>query len=148
MGIIAMVSVWIYGIRKAGFKAYFKHYMEPYPILLPLELLQDLLKPITLALRLFGNIFAGGIMIALIGSLVALAPGHLPIGGVFAVILGVIWKLFDTVFLGGLQAFIFALLTVLYFGMAGAAAHDHDDDAHADDTDGSDTQEATPELAA
>ena len=30
-----------------------------------------------------------------------------------------IWKLFDTMFLGGLQAFIFALLTVLYFGMAG-----------------------------
>jgi F-type H+-transporting ATPase subunit a len=150
MGIIAMVSVWVYGIRKAGFKAYFKHYMEPYPILFPLELLQDLLKPITLALRLFGNIFAGGIMIALIGSLVSLAPGHLPIGGVFAVILGVIWKLFDTVFLGGLQAFIFALLTVLYFGMAGAAAHDHDD-AHADDAHGSDTsdsQEATPELAA
>jgi F-type H+-transporting ATPase subunit a len=145
MGIIAMVSVWVYGIRKKGVKAYFKHYMEPYPILLPLELLQDLLKPVTLALRLFGNIFAGGIMIALIGSLVALAPGHIPIGGFFAVILSVVWKLFDTVFLGGLQAFIFALLTVLYFGMAGAEHDEHDeehsDDSHADD-------EKTPELAA
>jgi F-type H+-transporting ATPase subunit a len=145
MGIIAMVSVWVYGIRKKGVKAYFKHYMEPYPILLPLELLQDLLKPITLALRLFGNIFAGGIMIALIGSLVALAPAHIPIGGFFAVIMSVVWKLFDTVFLGGLQAFIFALLTVLYFGMAGAEhdEHDeHDDSEHSDDT------APTPELAA
>ena len=152
MGIIAMVSAWVYGIRKAGAKAYFKHYMEPYPILLPLELLQDLLKPITLALRLFGNIFAGGIMIALIGSLVALAPGHIPVGGFFAVILSVVWKLFDTVFLGGLQAFIFALLTVLYFGMAGAAAHDHDaEESHTDDPDDPshrDDQNATPELAA
>jgi F-type H+-transporting ATPase subunit a len=150
MGFIAMVSVWVYGIRKAGVRAYFKHYMEPYPILLPLELLQDLLKPVTLALRLFGNIFAGGIMIALIGSLVALAPGHIPIGGVFAVILGVIWKLFDTVFLGGLQAFIFALLTVLYFGMAGAAAHDdHEtsDESHVEGDDQHD-KESTPELAA
>ena len=151
MGFIAMVSVWIYGIRQKGAKAYFKHYMEPYPILLPLELLQDLLKPLTLALRLFGNIFAGGIMIALIGSLVALAPGHIPIGGVFAVILTVVWKLFDTVFLGGLQAFIFALLTVLYFGMAGAGHdehEDHDDDqeSHADDEDSQ--KQATPELAA
>jgi F-type H+-transporting ATPase subunit a len=127
MGLIAMVSVWVYGIRKRGPKAYFKHYMEPYWWLLPLEILQDLLKPVTLALRLFGNIFAGGIMIALIGSLVSLSVVHIPIGGVFAVILTVIWKLFDTLFLGAIQAFIFALLTVLYFGMAGAE-HEHDDE--------------------
>jgi F-type H+-transporting ATPase subunit a len=152
MGIIAMVSVWVYGIRKKGLRAYFRHYMEPYPILFPLELLQDLLKPITLALRLFGNIFAGGIMIALIGSLVALAPGHIPIGGFFAVILTVIWKLFDTVFLGGLQAFIFALLTVLYFGMAGAdhdehaEQHEQHDDSEADGQPAA--REPTPEPAA
>ena len=127
MGFIAMISVWVYGIRQKGLKGYFKHYMEPYPILLPLELLQDLLKPITLALRLFGNIFAGGIMIALIGALVSLAPGHIPIGGFFAVILTVVWKLFDTMFLGALQAFIFALLTVLYFGMAGSGHDEHEE---------------------
>ena len=149
MGFIAMVSVWVYGIRQKGLKGYFKHYLEPYPILLPLELLQDLLKPVTLALRLFGNIFAGGIMIALIGSLVSLAPAHVPIGGVFAVILTVVWKLFDTVFLGGLQAFIFALLTVLYFGMAGAG-HDEEHDEHADEagSHADDAEEPTPELAA
>ncbi|HET9841944.1 MAG TPA: F0F1 ATP synthase subunit A [Nocardioides sp.] len=153
MGIIAMVSVWIYGIRKKGARAYFKHYMEPYPILLPLELLQDLLKPVTLALRLFGNIFAGGIMIALIGSMVSIAPLDIPIGGFFAVILSVVWKLFDTVFLGGLQAFIFALLTVLYFGMAGAEHDEHDEhaDEHADgqhEAEGSDDSTPSPELAA
>ncbi|HEY3529630.1 MAG TPA: F0F1 ATP synthase subunit A [Nocardioides sp.] len=155
MGIIAMVSVWIYGIRKQGARAYFKHYMEPYPILFPLELLQDLLKPITLALRLFGNIFAGGIMIALIGSLVAIAPLNIPLGGLFAVILTVVWKLFDTVFLGGLQAFIFALLTILYFGMAGAEHGEHEDhddqddqDDHADTGDRPAAREPTPEPAA
>jgi F-type H+-transporting ATPase subunit a len=130
MGILAMVSVWVYGIRQKGVKAYFKHYMEPYPILLPLELLQDLLKPITLALRLFGNIFAGGIMLALIAGLVSLAPAHIPIGSALTIIFNVIWKLFDTLFLGGLQAFIFALLTVLYFGMAGGGGHDEHHDEH------------------
>jgi F-type H+-transporting ATPase subunit a len=144
MGFISMVSVWIYGIRQKGLKGYFKHYMEPYPILLPLELLQDLLKPITLALRLFGNIFAGGIMIALIGALVSLAPAHIPIGGLFAVILTVVWKLFDTMFLGGLQAFIFALLTVLYFGMAGSGHDEHDEASH----DQASAREPTPEPAA
>jgi F-type H+-transporting ATPase subunit a len=127
MGILAMGSVWVYGIRKKGVRGYFKHYLEPYPILAPLELLQDLLKPITLALRLFGNIFAGGIMIALIAGLVSLAPAHIPVGSVMTIIFNVIWKLFDTLFLGGLQAFIFALLTVLYFGMAGAGHDEHEE---------------------
>jgi len=154
MAAVAMVSVWIYGIRQQGVKAYFKHYMEPYWWLLPLEVLQDLLKPVTLALRLFGNVFAGGIMIALIGSLVQLAPGNIPIGGFFAVLLNVVWKLFDTLFLGALQAFIFALLTVLYFGMAGAehGGHDDEEDATAADpaTDSAtdSTEEAIPEPAA
>ena len=52
-------------------KGFFKHYFEPYPWMFPLEILQDLLKPVTLALRLFGNIFAGGIMLALIAGLVS-----------------------------------------------------------------------------
>ena len=95
---------------------------------MPLNVLEELVKPITLALRLFGNIFAGGIMLGLIAGLVSLAPANIPIGGVLAAILNVIWKLFDTLFLGGLQAFIFALLTVLYFGMAGAHGDDHGDD--------------------
>jgi len=151
MAALVIVGVWTFGVRQKGLKGYLKHFLEPYPYLLPLNILEELVKPITLALRLFGNIFAGGIMIALIGSLVALAPGHIPIGGVFAVILTVVWKLFDTVFLGGLQAFIFALLTVLYFGMAGAGHDEHED--HGDDqesrADDEDSQkQATPELAA
>ena len=66
---ITIVSVWVYGIRQKGVKGYFKHFLEPFPILLPLNILEELVKPITLALRLFGNIFAGGIMLALIGLL-------------------------------------------------------------------------------
>jgi F-type H+-transporting ATPase subunit a len=119
--------VWTFGIRQKGLKGYLKHFLEPYPYLLPLNVLEELVKPITLALRLFGNIFAGGIMLGLIAGLVSLAPAHIPIGGVLAAVMNVIWKLFDTMFLGGLQAFIFALLTVLYFGMAGAHDDDHEE---------------------
>ena len=126
MALIVIIGVWGFGIRQKGLRGYLKHFMEPYPYLLPLNVLEELVKPITLALRLFGNIFAGGIMIALIGGLVSLAPGNIPIGGVLAGVLNVVWKLFDTLFLGGLQAFIFALLTVLYFAMAGAKHDDHE----------------------
>ena len=121
---VTIVSVWVYGIREKGVKGYFKHFAEPFPVLLPLNILEELVKPITLALRLFGNIFAGGIMIALIGLMpvyVFWAPE-------------VLWKLFG-MFIGAIQAFIFALLTILYFGMAGAG---HGDDHH-------DEHEAEPE---
>jgi F-type H+-transporting ATPase subunit a len=144
MALLAMVSVWVYGIRLKGAKAYFKHYLEPYPWMLPLEILQDLLKPVTLALRLFGNIFAGGIMLALIAGLVGLWIGPLPVGSLLTIVFNVIWKLFDTMFLGGLQAFIFALLTVLYFGMAGAGHDEHHDEHEEHDES---TTEETPQPA-
>jgi F-type H+-transporting ATPase subunit a len=128
---VTIVSVWIYGIREKGPKGYFKHFLEPYPALLPLNILEELTKPITLALRLFGNIFAGGIMLALIGLIPAFAMWA-P---------NLIWKLFD-MFIGGIQAFIFALLTVLYFGMAGAK-HDEHEEEHEESGDAETTRDAT-----
>ena len=128
---LVIVGVWSFGIRQKGWKGYFKHFLEPFPILLPLNILEELVKPITLALRLFGNIFAGGIMLALIGLLPAYilwAPN-------------VLWKLFDMA-IGGIQAFIFALLTVLYFAMAGQGHDDEHDDEH--EHDHADSDEAAP----
>lgn len=118
MAIMAMVGVWVYGIRKNGAKAYFAHFFKPFPVLAPLNFIEELVKPVTLALRLFGNIFAGGIMLALIGLLPfwAIVPGN------------ILWKLFD-MFIGGIQAFIFGLLVIIYFGMAGAGhgdEHEHE----------------------
>jgi F-type H+-transporting ATPase subunit a len=112
---VTMVSVWTYGIKHRGAKAYFKHFAEPFPVLLPLNILEELIKPITLALRLFGNIFAGGIMLALIGLI--------PLYAMWAP--NILWKAFDAI-IGVIQAFIFALLTVLYFAMAGAGHEEHE----------------------
>jgi len=112
---VTMLSVWTYGIRTKGWKGYFRHFIEPFPVLAPLNILEELIKPITLALRLFGNIFAGGIMLALIGLIPAYAlwaPNLLS-------------KAFDGI-IGVIQAFILALLTVLYFAMAGAGHEEHE----------------------
>jgi F-type H+-transporting ATPase subunit a len=130
MAIFAVVSVWIFGIRTKGFKGYFSHFVQPYPVLLPLNVLEELVKPVTLALRLFGNIFAGGIMLALIAAIPWYAG--MPIANV-------LWKLFDMA-IGGLQAFIFALLTVLYFAMAGAGHDDHEEHETPPVTDPTDQQ--------
>jgi F-type H+-transporting ATPase subunit a len=70
----------------------------------PINLIEELVRPVTLALRLFGNIFSGVIMV----SLIALFPAFL------LWLPNLIWKLFD-MFIGLIQAFIFALLTILYF---------------------------------
>jgi F-type H+-transporting ATPase subunit a len=136
---VTMISVWVYGIRQKGVRGYFKHFLEPFPILLPLNILEELVKPITLALRLFGNIFAGGIMLALIGLI--------PLYALWAP--NLLWKAFDGI-IGVIQAFIFALLTVLYFAMAGAGHEEHEDESehdskrHRDDTD--DVTEASDEA--
>lgn len=116
---VTIVSAWAYGIRQKGVRGYFRHFLEPFPVLLPLNILEELIKPITLALRLFGNIFAGGIMLALIGMI--------PFYGMW--LPNILWKAFD-MFIGGIQAFIFALLTVLYFAMAGAGHGEEHGDEH------------------
>jgi F-type H+-transporting ATPase subunit a len=145
MAIMVMVGVWIYGIRQKGVKGYFSHFLEPYPVLLPLNVLEELVKPITLALRLFGNIFAGGILLSLIAGLISWKGGGVPVGGGLEWLFNIIWKLFD-MFIGAIQAFIFSLLTVLYFGMAGAGHGGHDEHAQDDSADAGHDKE--PELAA
>ncbi|GAS98183.1 F0F1 ATP synthase subunit A [Mycolicibacterium canariasense] len=87
-------------------------------ILAPINIVEELAKPISLALRLFGNIFAGGILVALI----AMFPWYIQWAP------NAIWKTFD-LFVGLIQAFIFALLTILYFSQSMELDHD-DENAH------------------
>jgi F-type H+-transporting ATPase subunit a len=73
----------------------------------PFNVVEEIAKPVSLSLRLFGNIFAGGILVGLI----ALFPPYI----LWAP--NAVWKAFD-LFVGLIQAFIFALLTILYFSQA------------------------------
>lgn len=114
MAIFVMILVWITGIRVRG-KQYFKHFIEPYPVMLPLTIIEELTKPVTLSLRLFGNILSGTVMVSVL-ALMPAAVQWLPTSA---------WKLFD-LFIGLLQALIFALLTIIYFGSAAA----HQEEAH------------------
>lgn len=105
LALIVIGSMHIIGIRKKGVRGYYGHlFRKPYA-LIPLNFVEEIMKPVTLALRLFGNIFSGVILV----SLIALFPAYI----LWAP--EIIWKLFDA-FIGLIQAFIFALLTVLYFG--------------------------------
>jgi F-type H+-transporting ATPase subunit a len=112
LALIVIGSMHVIGIRKNGVRGYYAHiFRKPYA-LVPLNIIEEVMKPITLALRLFGNIFSGVIMV----SLIALFPAYI----LWAP--EIIWKLFD-MFIGLIQAFIFALLTVLYFGSVRPEPH-------------------------
>lgn len=93
------------GIRHRGLGGWLKGFFKPYPAMAPINIIELVARPVSLALRLFGNLFAGGVMLLII----SLIPWFLnwPLQGA--------WKVFDLA-IGAIQAFIFALLTILYFG--------------------------------
>lgn len=105
LALLVIIGMHVTGIRKKGFRGYYGHLAKPYWWLAPINMIEEIAKPITLALRLFGNMFSGVIMV----SLIALFPAYIMWGPT------AVWKLFD-LFIGLIQAFIFALLTILYFG--------------------------------
>jgi len=108
LALIVFFTVHYNSFKSRGIRGYFKHYAQPYAALTPINIIEEITKPITLTFRLFGNIFSGVLMITVI---VTLIPP-------FASWIGLaVWKPFDELFIGAIQAFIFALLTIMYLGM-------------------------------
>ncbi|PRX67182.1 F-type H+-transporting ATPase subunit a [Cohnella sp. SGD-V74] len=87
-------------------KHYLKHYFEPWPFFLPINLIETAAKPLTLGLRLYGNIYAGEVMIGII-----LGMGWIGIPALL------VWQGFS-IFVGAIQAFVFTMLTMVYIGQA------------------------------
>jgi F-type H+-transporting ATPase subunit a len=114
----ALVFVWYHvaGVRRRGAGKHLVQLAKGHVAgMAPLNLVEELAKPISLSLRLFGNVFGGTVMVALI-------MGMFPAYILWAP--NVIWKLFD-LFVGLIQAFIFALLTILYFSQATEVSEEH-----------------------
>jgi F-type H+-transporting ATPase subunit a len=107
LAVIVILSVHVTAWRARGARGYLRHYLSPL-WLAPVRLLDELVKPITLALRLFGVLFASGLVVAMLGALLPPPAALIPHAA---------WMLFD-MFMGVVQAFIFALLTILYFNAA------------------------------
>lgn len=116
-GLALLVIVWLHAasISRNGIKNYLAHYFKPFPVLAPLNVLEEVAKPISLSLRLFGNIFAGGLMLSVIAYLFPAYISWLPNAG---------WKLFDMV-IGAIQALIFSMLTIVYFSLQLGGSEEH-----------------------
>jgi F-type H+-transporting ATPase subunit a len=116
MAVVVIIVVQAYSLRVLGLRGYLRRFTKPFELpwigrilYIPINIIEEVTKPITLALRLFGNIFAGVVMVYLITLLLPVFVAPVTI---------VVWKFFDVFFVGTIQAFIFMLLTIIYFGMA------------------------------
>jgi F-type H+-transporting ATPase subunit a len=113
------------GFKEHGFIGYFKT-MSPEapglikPIIFGLELLSQLIRLVSLSVRLFANLLAGHLLIIISAGFVILL-GNL--AGVLAIPFGVFFYFFEWVLIAGLQAFIFAMLSGIYIGFAVETQH-------------------------
>ena len=106
LALLMVIIVHVLGLYMKGMH-YIKHFFQPFPIFIVINVIEEVAKPITLAFRLFGNILAGEIMIII---LLKLVPIWMPIPSV-------IWLAFS-IFIGGVQAFIFTSLSMAYLANA------------------------------
>ena len=103
LALLTSVAYFYAGLSKKGL-AYFGRYLQPTPVLLPINILEDFTKPLSLSFRLFGNILADELVVAVLISLVPLVvPVPMMLLGLFT---------------SGIQALIFATLAGAYIGEA------------------------------
>lgn len=108
-----------YGIKLKGVGEYGREFVRPMWFLFPLKIIEEFANTLTLGLRLYGNIFAGEILLGLlVGSLAMSGAG----GMIAAILPTIVWQGFS-IFIGAIQAFIFCMLTMVY--MAHKVSHDH-----------------------
>lgn len=98
-------------LRLHGLKQYLLGYFKPFKVLFPIILLEQISTTLTLGLRLFGNIYAGEVLLSILAA--AVYKGIT--GIVFASVPMIMWQAF-CVFIGILQAYLFVTLTMVYIG--------------------------------
>jgi F-type H+-transporting ATPase subunit a len=124
MALVSFVVVQIAGIRAHGVRGRIKHMATP-AFIFPIEVVSELSRIISLSARLFGNVFAGevllGVMYAMANAIkIAVIPVALPV--IF---------LFLELMFGTIQALVFALLTLIYIALATEGGHEEHAEGHA-----------------
>lgn len=112
MAICVFVAVPLFGIANAGLKGYFRHYVRPTPFMLPFHIIGELSRTLALAVRLFGNVMSGTKIVAI---LLAITPF------IFPVVLQALGLL-----TGLIQAYIFAILAMVYIASASQVHSERD----------------------
>ena len=120
LAICVFVAVPVFGIASKGAGAYLQHYIKPTPLMLPFNVIGEISRTVALAVRLYGNIMSGTVIVAI---LLSLTPYFFP---VVMQLLGLLT--------GMIQAYIFAILAMVYIASA-TTVHEHGEpDEHQQNT--------------
>lgn len=106
LAISVFIAVPVYGIAESGVRGYLRTYLQPTFIMLPFNIISELSRTLALAVRLFGNIMSGGVIVAI---LLSIAPFFFPI------VMNALGLL-----TGMVQAYIFSVLATVYIAAATA----------------------------
>lgn len=93
------------GIREKGVKKWLRSFKEPMPIMLPMNILELIIKPLSLCMRLFGNVLGAYVVMELIKIMI-------PVG------IPVVFSFYFDIFDGFIQAYVFVFLTSLFMSEA------------------------------
>ncbi|MBE0413959.1 F0F1 ATP synthase subunit A [Yoonia sp.] len=107
LAICVLIAVPLFSITKRGLGTYLKTYIQPSPLMLPLNIVATISRTIALAVRLYGNVMSGTVIV---GILISIAPFFFP---VVMQLLGLLTGL--------IQAYIFAILAMVYIASASRA---------------------------
>lgn len=120
--LLVFFGIQFVAVRQSGIKAY-AHLFKPFIFLFPLNVVEELARPIVLALRLFFNIFVGELLLFVIATIIRsnvhVGPVNLSLG---AAVIPFLLQFFNF-FVGTLQAFVFTLLSIVYLSLATAEEH-------------------------
>lgn len=105
LAIIAIILIQYAGIREKGAKGWLKGFKQPMAIMLPLNILELVIKPLSLCMRLFGNVLGAFVVMELIKIVV-------PVG------IPVVFSFYFDIFDGLIQAYVFVFLTSLFMSEA------------------------------
>ena len=101
LAVMSIVLVQYAGIHRKGFKGWLKSFTQPMAIVTPINILELLIKPLSLCMRLFGNVLGAFVIMELLKSLIP-------------VVLPVPFSFYFDIFDGLIQAYVFVFLTSLY----------------------------------
>jgi len=107
LALCVFISVPLFGIREQGISGYLKTYIKPTVIMLPFNIISELSRTLALAIRLFGNMMSG---VMIVGILLTITPFIFPI---VMTLLGLLT--------GSVQAYIFSILAAVYIAAATSA---------------------------
>ena len=105
LAFMSILLIEIAGVKQKGFKGWIKSFAQPVPIILPINILEVFIRPLSLCMRLFGNVLGAFVVMELIKLLI---PVFIP----------VVFSLYFDIFDGLIQAYVFVFLTSLFIGEA------------------------------